>query len=148
VAKGYSQIAGLDYEKTFAPVVRTESIRSLFTSWLFQESYYDALRLQECIPTQPQRSRVISSTTKKALSTSDFLKLSYVSIAPCMASSKYPAYGIYCCVILLAALALLRSFDPKAIGFGFEFREFDRTTLGDSLLHLRLRFEGDLFIRG
>ena len=30
VAKGYSQIAGLDFEKTFAPIVRIESICALF----------------------------------------------------------------------------------------------------------------------
>jgi len=30
VAKGYSQIAGLDFEKTFTPVVRIESVRCLF----------------------------------------------------------------------------------------------------------------------
>jgi len=29
-AKGYSQIAGLDFEETFAPVVRIESVRVLF----------------------------------------------------------------------------------------------------------------------
>ena len=29
VAKGYSQIAGLDFDKTFAPVVRIESVRCL-----------------------------------------------------------------------------------------------------------------------
>src|SRR5947207_14029587 len=29
VAKGYSQIAGLDFTETFAPVVRIESIRTL-----------------------------------------------------------------------------------------------------------------------
>jgi len=29
VAKGYSQIAGLDFDQTFAPVVRIESVRSL-----------------------------------------------------------------------------------------------------------------------
>src|SRR5208282_4997376 len=28
VAKGYSQIAGIDFDKTFAPVVRIESVRS------------------------------------------------------------------------------------------------------------------------
>ena len=29
MAKGYSQIAGLDFEKTFAPVVRIESVWAL-----------------------------------------------------------------------------------------------------------------------
>jgi hypothetical protein len=31
VAKGYSQVEGLDFDKTFSPVARLESIRILFT---------------------------------------------------------------------------------------------------------------------
>jgi hypothetical protein len=30
VAKGYTQVAGLDFDETFAPVARLESIRILF----------------------------------------------------------------------------------------------------------------------
>src|SRR5947207_3780930 len=39
VAKGYSQIAGLDFTETFAPVVRIESIRTLFSIVAFYNLY-------------------------------------------------------------------------------------------------------------
>ena len=39
VAKGYAQIAGLDFEKTFAPVVRIESVRCLFAIAAFLKFY-------------------------------------------------------------------------------------------------------------
>jgi hypothetical protein len=39
VAKGYSQIAGLDFEETFAPVVRIESVRTLFAISAFFSLY-------------------------------------------------------------------------------------------------------------
>jgi transposase InsO family protein len=39
VAKGYSQIAGLDFEDTFAPVVRIESVRHLFAIAAFYGLY-------------------------------------------------------------------------------------------------------------
>src|SRR5271169_498060 len=39
VAKGYSQVAGLDFEDTFAPVVRIESVRHLFAIAAFYGLY-------------------------------------------------------------------------------------------------------------
>ena len=39
VAKGYSQIAGLDFTETFAPVVRIESIRTLLAIAAFYRLY-------------------------------------------------------------------------------------------------------------
>src|SRR5947207_4771227 len=39
VTKGYSQIAGLDFTETFAPVVRIESVRTLFAIAAFYNLY-------------------------------------------------------------------------------------------------------------
>jgi hypothetical protein len=39
VAKGYAQIPGVDYDKTFAPVVRIESVRALFAFAAFRKQY-------------------------------------------------------------------------------------------------------------
>ena len=48
VAQGYSQIERIDYEETFTPIVRLESIRILFGNSMILEDKALPNECQEC----------------------------------------------------------------------------------------------------
>jgi hypothetical protein len=58
VAKGYAQVAGLDFEETFAPVARLESIRILLAYAAYHSFKLFQMDVKSAFPNRPIKEEV------------------------------------------------------------------------------------------
>jgi hypothetical protein len=58
VAKGYSQVEGLDFDKTFAPVARLESIRILLAYATHQDFKLYQMDVKSAFLNRPIKEKV------------------------------------------------------------------------------------------
>jgi hypothetical protein len=105
VAKGYAQVAGLDFEETFAPVARLESIRILLAYAAHHSFRLFQMDVKSAFLNGPIKEEVDRKSTSR---TCQFLGRSLVSwsskkqtsVALSTAEAEYVAAG-QCCAQLL-----------------------------------------------
>jgi len=95
VVKGFAQEAGLDFKETFAPVVRIDSVRTLFAISAGKGLYVIQADIKNAFLHSNSDFQIYSMcSSQKALSMPIFLMPSFYSTRHFMASNKRLDYGI------------------------------------------------------
>jgi hypothetical protein len=93
VVKGYSQVKGLDFEETFAPVARLESIRILFAYATHHDFKIYQIDVKNVFLNGPSRKKSMWSN-HRALKMKNILIMYTSSIRRSMGLSKLQEHGM------------------------------------------------------
>jgi hypothetical protein len=104
VAKGYSQVEGLDFDETYAPVVRLESIRILLAYATYHG--FKLYQMDVKMPSSMDQSRKRSMLSNlSALNIMSTLTMCINFQRRFMGSSKPQEHGMNACEISLSLMA-------------------------------------------
>jgi hypothetical protein len=94
VAKGYSQIEGLDFGETYAPVARLESIRILIAYATYHGFKHYQMDVKSAFLNGPIKEEVYVEQPPPALKIVSILTMSINSLRRFMGSSKPQEHGM------------------------------------------------------